>query len=128
MPYVYQQKPMLTNATGVPVQLYVLDSNGNYRQIGTATTYNSSMFSFTWTPDITGSYKPTALFAGSNSYYPSSAESSFAVTAAAATPTATQTTQVSSNTDTYVLGVGIAIIIAIAIVGVILAMMLRKRP
>jgi len=43
MGYVYQQMPLPTNFTGVQVALNVLDSNGNYRTIGTATrfTYQS---------------------------------------------------------------------------------------
>jgi outer membrane protein assembly factor BamB len=125
--HVYMQKPTPTNATGVPVQLYVLDSNNNYRQIGTATTDTSGLYTYTWTPDITGSYKLFAQFAGSNSYYPSSTETSFAVSAAPATPTPTPTVATSA-TDSYVIGTGIAIIAAIAIVGAILALMLRKRP
>ena len=127
MAHVYMQKPLPTNTTGVPVQLYVLDSNGNYRQIGTATTDSSGMYSYTWTPDIAGSYKVYAQFAGSNSYYPSSTETSFAVTEAPP-PSTPAPTAAPSNTDTYVVGTGIAIIAAIAIVGAILALMLRKRP
>ena len=38
MGYVYQQKPLPTNFTGVEVTLSVVDANGNYRTIGTATT------------------------------------------------------------------------------------------
>ena len=38
MEYVYMQKPKPTNVTGVPVTLSVIDSNGNYRSIGTTTT------------------------------------------------------------------------------------------
>ena len=38
MEYVYMQQPEPTNVTGVPVTLYVLDSNNNYRSIGTTTT------------------------------------------------------------------------------------------
>ena len=54
MEYVYMQKPKPTNATGVPVTLSVIDSNGNYRHIGTTTSDASGMFGFTWTPDISG--------------------------------------------------------------------------
>ena len=52
MSYVYQQQSKPTDFTGVPVQFYVLDSNGNYRQIGSATTDESGSYSLTWTPDI----------------------------------------------------------------------------
>ena len=38
MEAVYEQQPMPTNITGVPVTFYVLDSNHNYRAIGTTTT------------------------------------------------------------------------------------------
>ena len=56
MEYVYMQKPEPTNVTGVPVTLSVIDSNGNYRPIGTATSDSSGMFTYTWAPDIPGSY------------------------------------------------------------------------
>ena len=46
MGYVYQQKPIPTNFTGVQVTVDVLDSNGNYRNIGTATTDATGMYSF----------------------------------------------------------------------------------
>ena len=53
MEAVYMQQPMPTNATGVPVTFSVVDSNGNYRQIGTTTSDASGTFAFTfWTPDI----------------------------------------------------------------------------
>ena len=91
MGYVYQQQAMPTNFTGVQVQLYVLDSNGNHRPIGTATTDTSGMYTLTWTPDISGNYTVYAEFAGTNGYWPSSAETSFYVSAPQATtaPTAT---------------------------------------
>ena len=38
MEYVYMQKPRPTDTTGVPVTLSVVDSNGNYREIGTTTS------------------------------------------------------------------------------------------
>jgi hypothetical protein len=56
MEYVYMQKPCPTNVKGVPVSIDVLDSNGNYRNIGTATSDVSGKFSFTWTPDIPGDF------------------------------------------------------------------------
>ncbi len=77
MEYVYMQKPMPTNVTGVPVTLSVIDSNGNNRQIGTTTTDSSGTFASTWTPDIPGNYTVIATFAGSQSYYGSNAETHF---------------------------------------------------
>ena len=60
--------------------------------IGTAISDASGAYSYQWTPDILGKYTVVASFAGSNAYYGSSAETSFAVDAAAATPTPTTNT------------------------------------
>ena len=76
MEYVYMQKPRPTNTTGVPVTISVVDSNGNFREIGTTTT-TDGFFTLNWKPDITGSYTVYASFAGSESYYPSHAVTSF---------------------------------------------------
>ena len=128
MEYVYMQQPCPTNVTGVPVSISVLDSNGNTRQIGSTTSDGSGMFTFTWAPDIPGDYTLYASFAGSESYYPTAAETSFhfsePVTPA---PTATPVSNVATTTDlmTYALVTAIAIIIAIVIVGVLI---LRKKP
>ena len=77
MEYVYMQQPCPANVTGVPVSIDVLDSNGNYRNIGAATSNADGMFTFTWTPDIPGDFTVYATFAGSESYYPSHADASF---------------------------------------------------
>ena len=128
MEYVYMQKPRPTDTVGVLITISVVDANGNYRNIGTTTSDTSGMFTFTWKPDIEGSYKVIATFAGSESYYPSNAETSFTVDPAATTPAPTQTATTSA-TDTYLLPGIIAIIIAIAVVGAILALLVtRKRP
>jgi outer membrane protein assembly factor BamB len=124
MEYVYMQQPCPTNATGVPVILSVLDSNGNYRQIGSTTSDGSGMFTFTWTPDIEGSYTVVANFAGSESYYPSNAETSFYASAPAPTASPYPTVTL-PPTETYFTISTVAIIIAIAIATVLL---LRKRP
>jgi outer membrane protein assembly factor BamB len=128
MEYVYEQQPMPTNATGVPIVISVVDSNGNYRQIGTATSNTYGTFSLTWTPDIPGDYTIIASFAGSESYYPSSAD---ATMYASTIPTAAPTSQPISlaSTQTYIMAGVAAIIIVVVIVGAVLAMlMLRKRP
>jgi hypothetical protein len=129
MEYVYMQKPEPTNFTGVQVQLYVLDSNGNHRQIGTAMTDTSGTYSLTWTPDIAGNYTVYAQFAGSNSYWPSSAEAHFSVMSATPTsPTPAPQTNLATNADlmTYIVVGVVAMIIAIAIATVIIVT--RKRP
>ncbi len=132
MEYVYEQQQMPTGATGVPVTINVVDSNGNYRTIGTTTSNVYGTYSLTWTPDIPGNYTVIANFAGTNGYYPSSASTAFYASAAqAAAPTTTSTTSgyvTSSDLMTY-LAVGIvAIIIVIIIVGLVIVMQIRKRP
>jgi outer membrane protein assembly factor BamB len=127
MGYVYQQKALPTNFTGVPVTISVLDSNGNYRNIGTATTDATGMYTVSWKPDITGNFTVVATFNGSNGYWPSHSETSFAVDSAS--PTASPYPVISlPPTEMYVVGTGIAVIIAIAIVGLVVVLMLRKRP
>ena len=130
MAYVYMQKAKPTNATGVPVSIDVIDSNGNYRNIGTATSDSSGMFTLTWMPDIQGNYTVIATFAGSDSYWGSSSETSFDATAAPAA-TAAPTPTPASMADLYFLPLSIGMIIVIVIVVALLALvllMLRKRP
>lgn len=127
MGYIYQQRPLPTNFTGVPVTINVLDSNGNYRNIGTTTTTSSGTYSLTWTPDIAGDYTVIATFAGSNGYWPSSIQTSFNVMhepATTATPTPTQTSMV----ETYFVPSVIAIMLVIIVGFALLFLALRKRP
>jgi hypothetical protein len=119
MEYVYMQKPRPTDITGVSVSLDVIDANGNYRNIGTTTSNANGVFSFTWTPDIEGSYSVIASFAGSESFWPAHAESSFAVSAPEPTPSPQPVANIPSN-DMYFAASTIAIIIAIAIATIII--------
>ena len=129
MKYVYMQKPKPTDVTGVSVTIGVTDSNGNYRNIGTATTDASGTFGFSWLPDIPGMYTVVASFAGSNSYYGSSDQTYFTATdlAPTAAPTATAQSTLVTTADLmiYMAAGVVAIIIAVAVVGLLL---LRKRP
>jgi outer membrane protein assembly factor BamB len=127
MEYVYMQKPKPTNATGVSVSIDVIDANGNYRNIGTTTSDASGAFSLQWTPDITGKYTVIATFAGTESYWPSNSETSFAVDPAAPTASPYPVT-VLPPTEMYFTISTVAIIIAIAIVGAVVVLMQRKRP
>ena len=148
MEYLYMQKPLPADATGVQVILTATDQNGNNVNIGTAITDTSGFYSFMWQPAGTGKYTILAAFEGSNSYWPSYAETAIGVTAAPAviTPTPTQTpistiTPVPTATITssptvapepsgglptetlIIAGVAVIIIVAVAVV----ALMLRKR-
>jgi len=127
MEYVYMQKPRPKDILGVPVAIDVIDSNGNIRNIGTATSDANGFYSLMWKPDISGKYTVIATFAGSEAYWPSRDETAFGVEdELPPEPAPPETPQ--SMTDTYVLGMGIAIIIVIAIIGAYLALILRKRP
>ena len=64
MATVYEQQPDAHNETGVPVTISVIDSNNNYRVIGTTTTDGTGKYGFTRTPDIAGNYTVIATFAG----------------------------------------------------------------
>ena len=126
MEFVYEQQPCPQTVTGVPITIDVIDSNGNYRTIGTATSDASGKFGFTWTPDIPGDFTVIATFEGSESYYPSYDEAFFtAVEAPQATPEPTQAP--ASLADQYILPGIIGIIIAIVVVGLVIILMLRKR-
>jgi len=126
MEYVYMQKPRPTNTEGVPVTISVIDGNNNERKIGETTTIDG-FFSINWKPDIEGAYTVYASFAGSNSYWPSQAITSFAVDSTPTTPEPqTQTTL--PPIETYILSSAAAIIITIIIVATVLLMAIKKRP
>jgi hypothetical protein len=127
MEYVYMQQPCPANVTGVPVSISVLDANGNSRNIGTAMTDASGMFSFQWTPDIPGKYVVTAKFDGSESYYSSFAETSFVADPVSTPPTPSPPAP-QSAADIYFIPAVAAIIIAIAVGFAITILVLRKRP
>jgi hypothetical protein len=129
MLYVYKQFELPSNATGVTVSLNVIDANGNYRNIGTTTSDSMGVYSFSWTPDISGKYSVFATFAGSKAYYASSAESAFVVDTIHDHPTVAPTATPASMADQYFLPLSIGMILAIVIIGAILALLLlRKRP
>jgi hypothetical protein len=105
----------------------VIDSNGNYRTIGTTMSDASRTYALTWTPDISGNYKTIASFAGTESYYSSSAQTYFhASEGATAAPTAQPANM--EPIQHYVMGIGVAIIVVIVIIGALIMLMLRKRP
>ena len=127
MEYLYQQQPMPTNATGVPVSIDVIDSNGNYRNVGTTTSDTTGAYSLQWKPDIAGKYTVIATFGGSESYYSSAQETSFVVDPVAPTTSPVLETA-QPPIGMYVAVAAIAIIVAIAIGFVITILTLRKRP
>ena len=127
MLYVYKQFERPGNATGVPLTIDVIDSNGNFRNIGTTTSDSSGKFAFTWTPDITGDYTIMATFAGSEAYYASYDETAFTVDSAAPTPAPTEV-PVQSTADLYFVPAIAGLFVFVAIIGVVIILVLRKRP
>ncbi len=124
MAYVYKQMNKPMTATGVPVSIDALDSNGNYVHLGETTSDASGKFSFAYTPQTAGTYTIYATFAGSAAYFGAFSEDSMAVSAA---PVASPSPTPVANPpyEMYTIGMGVAIIIAIALVGLLL---LRKHP
>jgi outer membrane protein assembly factor BamB len=83
MQYIYMDKPMPTNAAGVTVHLTAIDPNGNFQDLGNATSDTLGNFAISYSPPVTGLYKVTATFEGSASYYGSEAGTAFVVSEAA---------------------------------------------
>jgi len=83
MEYLYMQKPKPTDAVGVKVKLTAIDPNGNFQDIGTATTDENGNYAIAWTPPVEGTYKVTATFEGTESYWGSSQTTYFLVGPAA---------------------------------------------
>ena len=100
MAYLYMQKPKPTNATGVQVHLTAIDPNGNYQEIGYATTDTNGNYGIIWTPPVEGLYKVTATFAGTESYGDSDATTYMGVGPAAQTQPSAQPTSTANPTPT----------------------------
>ena len=126
MEYVYMQYPRPTDVKGVEVTITVLDPNNNCYDVATATSDANGFYSATFEPPVPGKYTIIATFAGSKSYWGSSAETAIVVEDAPQ-PTPEPTPTPAPMTDTYVLGLGIGAIIAIVVIGLVLILMLRKR-
>jgi hypothetical protein len=127
MEYLYMQSPKPTNATGVPVTLSYIDSNNNTFTIGNTRTDINGQYSYVFTPNIDGPYTIIASFAGSNSYFSSTAQTKMTyMSPATAAPTATQ--QPASMADVYFLPMSIIILVVLAIIAVMLAFVMRRRP
>jgi hypothetical protein len=126
MEYLYQQQPKPQDATGVEVTIGVLDPNGNYYDVATATSEVNGFYSATFTPPVAGKYTVYATFTGSESYWPSTAVTAINVEEA---PTATlEPTPVPASTaDIYILPGIIGIIVAVVVIGLVIILMLRKR-
>ena len=126
MEYVYQHQIKPTNAAGVEVTISVLDPNNNFYEVGTAISDDSGFYKLMFEPLVPGAYTVYARFGGSESYYPSYAETAIGVESAPE-PTAMPTEPPASPADVYILPSTIGIIVAIVAIGLVLILMLRKR-
>ena len=114
MEYMYHQRPMPTNATGVNVSLDTVDPNGNLVHIGDVTSDLTGAYGYVWKPEVPGTYKIIATFAGSAAYGSSFAQTYMGVGEEAPIPTA-QPIIAQPPTEMYIGAGVVAIIIAIAI-------------
>jgi hypothetical protein len=83
MEYLFMQQDKPEDAKGVAVVLSVLDSNNNFREIGTVTSDVTGYYSMSWEPEIPGDFTIYADFEGSAAYGPSSAVTAITVSEAA---------------------------------------------
>jgi outer membrane protein assembly factor BamB len=123
MEYLYMQKPMPADAKGVEVVLETLDPNGNYYEIGRATTDNDGNYALKWKPEVPGEYKIVASFLGSESYW-GSHDTAYVGVDEAPQPTPPPDATPAPMTDTYLAGSTIAILAGIAIA---VFLLLRKK-
>ncbi len=127
MDYLYMQKSVPANVTGVPVSLDAVDPNGNTLHIATVTTDISGSFSYLWvTPDVSGKYIVTATFLGDDSYGSSYAEAAIGLTQASASPTPTSDSPAAPAYTMLDIGIIAAVIIAI-IIGILNLILLRRK-
>jgi outer membrane protein assembly factor BamB len=127
MGYVYMQKPRPTNTIGVPVTLYAIDTNNNYRKIGNTTSDENGCFSYSWTPNIAGKYTVIANFDGSESYWPSHAETAFNVDNAPAATQAPTPVPISVADNYFIPAIAGLFVLVIAGFIVLALLMIRKR-
>ncbi len=126
MEYLYQQRPMPADAQGITVKLYAIDPNGNYQDIGEATSDIWGNFGKSWMPPVEGDYLIMAEFAGSAAYGGSSDSTYMTVGPAVS---ATQPIETEEPTA-FALGtteLAIIAVVIIAAVGVVAFLALRKR-
>ena len=127
MQYVWMQYPRPTSTTGVPVTITVWDPNGNNYEVAQTTSDANGFYTATFTPDVPGQYIVIANFAGTKSFYGSADETTIIVDPAAPTPAPTDA-PAESVADMYFVPAVAGIIVTIIAVGVVMLLVLRKRP
>jgi len=125
MEYLYMQKPCPERLLGVQVKLTAVDPNGNTVDIGTVTSDGYGVFKKMWTPEVEGEYTIVASFEGSDSYWPSYAETAIGVG-----PSVTPETPIVPEPEQPLISTELAIVLAvvvIALLGIGGYWILRKR-
>jgi hypothetical protein len=100
MNYLHAQASMPTDVKGVPVTLTATAPDGTCITIGETTSDGYGNFAYLWAPPNTGIYMVQATFAGSTSYWSSTAETQVGVVASVASPSVTGPAQTESPTQT----------------------------
>jgi outer membrane protein assembly factor BamB len=126
MEYLYMQQAYPTDAVGVEITVDIIDPNGNFFNIGTATTDLEGNFGLGWTPEIPGMFQILVHFAGSEAYGSSYATTYLNVNEAPVLPPPEPTPEPTPipMTDTYLAGSTIAILAGIAVAAFLI---LRKK-
>ena len=122
MQYLYQNKPMPTNATGVVVHLEYVGPDGTKKDMTHVTTNLMGSYSYLWTPPTEGAYTVIATMDPTDSYYKSIGNTAVGVGPAAAEPVEPQ-----SAPDNTMLMYGILAVAIIAAVLAAVAVMLVMR-
>ncbi|MCW3982693.1 MAG: PQQ-binding-like beta-propeller repeat protein [Candidatus Bathyarchaeota archaeon] len=128
MEYVYMDQPRPTDATGVPVTVSVVDPNGNYYVVGTATSDSNGAFKVVFTPEVPGVYTVMANFAGSASYYGSHATTAVYVDEAHATATPQATKEPTAADLYFVPAIAGLFVLVIIVLALLVVLMMKKRP
>jgi hypothetical protein len=129
MEYLYMQQEIPIDAKGVEVSLDTIDPNGNFVHIDTVTSDMSGLYSYQWIPEHEGKYTIIATFEGSDSYWPSYAETAIGVDPAPA-PSGPIEPEPTEPTEAPLITTEVAIIVAVVIavvIGIVAYWALRKR-
>jgi len=126
MRHLFQQGPIPTDATGVPVSLTAIDPNGNFVIIGQTTSDASGNYAYNFKPDIPGTYQIIATFTGSEAYGPSSSTAHLIV-GDEASSTQNPSPPPETVSDAFIMPIFAGIIIAIVLSLIAIALLLRKR-
>jgi hypothetical protein len=126
MLYVYKQFERPANAIGVPVKIQIVDPEGGYNWIGTATSDAYGHYTYSFIPQMEGTYTIIATFDGSDSYY-GAQEITHLLVGPAATPSVPITPGETPETPLITTEFAIVLVAAIAAIVIVAIFALRKR-